>query len=65
MHSGTGTNTLMLSPLSTQPNGAGYIHFIYYLTVWGVEPIVTRQTSWLGSTGVCGVRQNQAGGSSV
>ena len=44
-------------------------HFIYlfiqYLTVWGVEPDVTHQTSWLGSTGVCGVRQNQAGGSSA
>ena len=35
-----------------------------HLTVWGVEPIVTHQTSWLESTGVYGVRQNQAGGSS-
>ena len=26
---------------------------------------MTHQTSWLESTGVCGVRQNQAGGSSV
>jgi len=26
---------------------------------------VTHQTSWLESTGVCGVQQNQAGGSSV
>ena len=24
-----------------------------YLTVWGVEPVVTHQTSWLDSTGVC------------
>ncbi len=40
-------------------------HFILYLTVWGVEPVVTHQTSWLESTGVCGVQQNQAGGSSV
>ena len=23
-----------------------------YLTVWGVEPIVTHQASWLESTGV-------------
>jgi len=40
-------------------------YFILYLAVWGVEPVVTHQTSWLESTGVCGVRQNQAGGSSV
>ncbi len=39
--------------------------FTYYLTVWGVEPIVTHQTSWLVSTGACGVQENQAGGSSV
>ena len=31
------------------------------LTVWGVEPNVTQQTSWLGSTGECGVPQNQVG----
>ena len=24
-----------------------------YLTVWGVEPVVTHQTSWLKNTGVC------------
>jgi hypothetical protein len=36
------------------------IYFIHNLTVWGVEPIVTHQTSWLESTGVCGVQQNQA-----
>ncbi len=33
-----------------------------------VEPLVTQmmhQTSWLESTAVCGVKQNQAGGSSV
>ncbi len=29
-------------------------HFILGLTVWGVEPVVTHQTSWLESTGVCG-----------
>ena len=40
-------------------------HFILYLTVWVVEPVVTHQTSWQESTGVCGVRQNQASGSSV
>ena len=39
--------------------------FIVYLTVWGVEPVVTHQTSWLESTIVCRVRQGQAGGSSV
>ena len=37
----------------------------YHSTVWGVEPVMTHQTSWLESTGVCGLRQNQAGGSSV
>jgi len=26
-----------------------------------VKPVVTRQTSWLESTGECGVQQNQAG----
>ena len=30
-----------------------------YLTVWGVEPVVTHQTSWLESTGVCGVRKRK------
>ncbi len=25
---------------------------ILHLTVWGVEPVVTHQTSWLESTGV-------------
>ncbi len=29
-----------------------------YLSVWGVEPVVTHQTSWLESTGVCGVWQD-------
>ncbi len=32
---------------------------------YSVEPVVTHQTSCLVSTGLCGVRQNQAGGSSV
>ena len=42
------------------------VHFLFkYLTVWGVEPVVTHYTSWLESTGVCGVRRNQAGGTSV
>ncbi len=27
-------------------------HFILYLTVWSVEPVVTHQASWLESTGV-------------
>ncbi len=39
--------------------------FILHFTIWGVKPVVTHQTSWLESTGLCGVRQNQAGGSSV
>ncbi len=30
-----------------------YCHFIKYFAVWGVEPSVTQQTSWLESTGVC------------
>jgi len=30
------------------------VFFILDLTVWGVEPVVTRQTSWLESTGACG-----------
>jgi len=55
--------------LLTAPPGPGCVvtilYFIQYLTVWGVEPVVTHQTSWLRSTGVCGVRQTQAGGSSV
>ncbi len=34
-----------------------------YITVWGVEPVVTHQTSQLESTGVCGVQQNHAVGS--
>ncbi len=27
-------------------------YFILYLTVWGVEPVVTCQTSWLENAGV-------------
>jgi len=34
----------------------------YNFSVWGVEPVVTHQTCWLKSTGVCGVREQQAGG---
>ena len=37
----------------------GLCIFIFQLTVWGVEPVVTHQISWLESTGVCGVQQNQ------
>ena len=33
-----------------------------YLAVSGVAPVVTNQTSWLESTDLCGVRQNQACG---
>ena len=39
-----------------------FMYFHLCLTVWGVEPDVTHQTSWLGSTGECGVPQNQVGG---
>ncbi len=28
-----------------------FFRFILHLTVWGVEPVVTHQTSWLESTG--------------
>ncbi len=53
--------------LSSSPASPGGLHcfFIRYLTVWGVEPVVTHQTSRLVSTGVCGVQEKQAGGSSV
>ena len=53
--------------LSNTVSGTVFFSFfsILCLTVWGVEPVVTHQTSWLGSTGQRGVRQNQAGGSSV
>ena len=33
-----------------------FINFISYLIVWSAEPVVTHQTSWPESTGVCGVR---------
>ena len=36
-----------------------FFHFMPYSL--GVEPDVTHQTSWLGSTGECGVPQNQVG----
>ena len=42
-----------------------HLHFILYLTVWGVTPVVTQQTSWLERKGVHGAQQNQAGGSSA
>ena len=29
-------------------------HFIVNITFWGVEPVVTHQTSWLESTGAFG-----------
>ena len=38
--------------------GQSIFVFILCLTVWGVEPDVTHQTSWLGSTGECVVPQN-------
>ena len=39
------------------------IHFVTYTLGCGAS--WTHQTSWLESTGVCGVRQIQAGGSSL
>ncbi len=32
-----------------------YSCFVLYLTVWGVEPVVTHEKSWLESTGVASV----------
>jgi len=45
--------TMLLSKMK-QPGESKFItnHFIHCLTVWGVEPVVTHQTSWLESTGV-------------
>ena len=34
-----------------------FVLFIFYLIVWNAKPVVTHQTSWLESTGVCGVRK--------
>ncbi len=45
----------MLTDLCRPAVSANYFHCILYLTVWGVGPLVTHQTSWLESTGVCGV----------
>ena len=39
--------------------------FTLCLAVWGVEPDETHQTSWLGSTGECGVLHTQAGENSA
>ena len=38
---------------------AAFTVLVLYLTVWSEEMIVTHQTSWLESTGECGVTQNQ------
>ncbi len=35
-------------------------NYIHYLTVRSVEPVVTHQTCWLGSTEVSGMQQKQA-----
>ena len=40
------------------PEGLIAADFNLCLTVWGMEPDVTHQTSWLGNTGECGVSQN-------
>ena len=39
------------------------LYFMKYLALWGVEPAVTHQASWLESRGIHGERQTQAGGS--
>ena len=44
-----------LSPAAQQ---ISHLPFSYNLTVWGVQPLVTHQTSWLESTGVSGNRQS-------
>ena len=46
--------------LTHQPTHSLTYSLIHSLTVWVVEPVVTHQTSWLESTCVCDVRQNQA-----
>ncbi len=43
--------------------GGQHIHFMFFIQfrkVWGVEPVVTHQTSWLGSTGVYVIHQSGA-----
>ena len=51
--------TAMASPPFTAASGMPVVitWCILHLTIWGVEPVVTHQTSWLESTGVCGVQQ--------
>ncbi len=41
-----------------QPVARMFSLFVSHLTVWGVEPVVTHQTSWLESTGVSGVQSS-------
>ncbi len=48
----------MQESLSPAGQEVSHFHFIQNLTVWGVEPVVPHQTSWLESTGVCGNRQS-------
>ena len=48
----------MQESLSPAGQEISHVHFITNLMVWGMEPIVTHQTSWLESTGVCGAQQN-------
>ena len=54
------SSSLLYQNRAASPQGTA-IHFISCLTVWGVEPDVTHQTPWLGSTGECGRPQNQVG----
>ncbi len=39
------------TPSHTPPDACTHSIPFSYRTVWGVEPVATRQTSWLGSTG--------------
>ncbi len=43
---------LRCASLSQQVRICLFSFFILYLTVWGVEPVVIHQTTWLESTGV-------------
>jgi len=53
-------NVVMIHVIASVCAVTWFLIFTLYLTVWGVEPVVTHRTSWLETTGVCGVRQNRA-----
>jgi len=42
-----------MSPLTSDLVQHKMFIFILHLTAWGLEPVVTHQTFWLESTGVC------------